>query len=68
MKAFPWENAMKFGLGNLGLSPGQFWAMTPRELSVAYDAIAQTDQSNAPIARNELKGLMARFPDKEKQE
>ena len=65
MKAFPWENAMRFGLGNLGLSPRQFWAMTPRELSLAYEAIAQTNQSNTPIAHDELRGLMARFPDKE---
>ncbi|MCF6303512.1 MAG: phage tail assembly chaperone [Devosiaceae bacterium] len=67
MKPFPWDNVMKFGLGTLGLAPGDFWTMTPRELSAAYDAIVQNSQSKAPIVRHELTGLMARFPDEENE-
>lgn len=65
MRAFPWDNAMKFGLGVMGLAPSEFWAMTPRELSAAYDAIAQNTQGNVSFAAHELEGLMAKFPDKE---
>ena len=32
--AFPWDQAIAAGLGVLGLRPADFWAMTPRELSL----------------------------------
>lgn len=64
-EAFPWENAMKIGLGVLRLSPLQFWAMTPRELQAAYSAHAQTENLQMPIARTEFETLMKKFPDKD---
>ena len=65
MKAFPWENAMKFGLGVLKLSPTDFWAMTPRELQAAYFVHAQITQAQMPIGQVDFTNLMKKFPDKE---
>ncbi len=65
-EAFPWESAMKFGLGVLKLSPLEFWAMTPRELQAAYSAHAQTSNLQTPIARPKFENLMKKFPDKDK--
>ncbi len=67
MKAFPWQNAMAFGLGTLRLSPEQFWAMTPRELEAAFVAINQTGERVDPMNRRDFDRLMSAFPDKEKQ-
>jgi uncharacterized phage protein (TIGR02216 family) len=52
---------MAAGLGLLRLSPQQFWSMTPRELSAALRGLGVVSRS--PLRRNELAGLMARFPD-----
>lgn len=60
MTPFPWKHAIGFALGVLRLSPGQFWSMTPRELSYAIEAA--TGRS-APIDRAVLTELMERFPD-----
>ena len=63
MTAFPWGHAMRFGLGVLRLAPRDFWAMTPRELAMAHEALAG-HRGGAP-ERGTLDGLMARFPDME---
>lgn len=60
MTAFPWEAAMRFGLGVLRLPPRDFWRMTPRELASAWGAVMG---DRGPLARNELDTLMERFPD-----
>lgn len=60
--AFPWRRAMELGLGQLGLAPQAFWAMTPRELAAAAGALGL---AAAPISRGELADLISRFPDKE---
>ncbi|AEQ50806.1 rcc01693 family protein [Pelagibacterium halotolerans] len=65
MSGFPWSNAMAFGLGVLRLSPGAFWAMTPRELAAAHDGVA--GRKGAALGRNDLEALMARHPDGERQ-
>lgn len=51
---------MRFGLGVLRLSPRDFWRMTARELASAWGAVVG---EHAPLGRNELDGLMERFPD-----
>jgi uncharacterized phage protein (TIGR02216 family) len=61
MKAFPWEEAIGFGLGVLRLPPEQFWKMTPRELAHAIRAVA--GHSGPPLARAAFDQLMRRFPD-----
>ncbi len=63
VQAFPWENAMQFGLGVLRLPPDQFWAMTPRELEAAYRANIARAAFAAPMDRGSLEGMMKRFPD-----
>ncbi len=58
---FPWRAAMAFGLGQLRLSPRDFWAMTPRELAAAAEGVF--GPRTEPLARGGLEALMARFPD-----
>ena len=60
-QAFPWAEAIGFGLGILRLSPDAFWRMTPRELSFAIEAA--TGRQAAPFERSTLDQLMGRFPD-----
>ncbi|MFK8252226.1 rcc01693 family protein [Ancylobacter terrae] len=59
--AFPWREAMAFGLGQLRLPPDAFWRMTPRELAAAMGAVL--GPARAPLDRASLAALMARFPD-----
>jgi uncharacterized phage protein (TIGR02216 family) len=47
-------------LGTLRLAPESFWAMTPRELALAIEAL--TGRS-APLKRATLIELMTRYPD-----
>ena len=63
--AFPWDQAMRVGLGLLRLSPDAFWAMTPRELDHAARAVLPAGPR--PPARTALEALMRRFPDGEGQ-
>ncbi|MFG1423915.1 rcc01693 family protein [Roseixanthobacter liquoris] len=60
-RPFPWEGAMRAGLGLLRLSSEQFWRMTPRELSAAVSAF--TPAPHARLDRAGLAALMQRFPD-----
>jgi uncharacterized phage protein (TIGR02216 family) len=60
--AFPWDQAIGFGLGVLRLSPDAFWRMTPRELARAVAAVRTPVIT--PIRRAELDALIARFPDR----
>jgi uncharacterized phage protein (TIGR02216 family) len=58
---FPWDAAMRFGLGRLRLSPDHFWAMTPAELAAAARAHAPLE---APVLdRRSFAALLAQFPD-----
>ncbi len=59
--AFPWARAIGFGLGVLRLAPEAFWAMTPRELGYAIDAVL--GPRDAALERAGFAALMARFPD-----
>ena len=61
MSAFPWREAMQLGFGVMRLSSKEFWGLTPRELSAAFEA-----RSGARILapdRERLGKLMERFPD-----
>jgi uncharacterized phage protein (TIGR02216 family) len=51
---------MAFGFGVLRLSPQEFWAMTPRELAYAIEAISGR---SAPLDRKTFSELMRKFPD-----
>lgn len=61
MKSFPWDEAMRFGFGVMHLSSKEFWGLTPRELSAAFEAMAGP-RREAPD-RQGLNRLMERFPD-----
>lgn len=60
-RAFPWDDAIAFGLGVMRLPPAAFWAMTPRELAAAM-SVARGGGTVAP-SRNTLEDLMSAFPD-----
>ncbi len=62
---FPWREAMAFAFGILRLSPAQFWAMTPRELACAIEAVRGREP--APMQRATLEHLMKSFPDGRRQ-
>ena len=59
-RAFPWKEAIGFGLGVLRLPPEQFWRMTPRELAYAIDAVGG---KRVPLDRADFDALMKRYPD-----
>lgn len=61
MTAFPWREAMRLGFGVLRLSSREFWALTPRELSAAFEALSGR-QTAAPD-RARLTTMMEQFPD-----
>ena len=48
---------MRFGLGQLGLSPREFWVATLREL------VAASPQGSGPPGTGDLVALMRAFPD-----
>jgi uncharacterized phage protein (TIGR02216 family) len=53
---------MELGLGRLGRSPREFWAMTPRELEAAV--AGAIGFAPMPLSREELERLISRFPDR----
>ena len=59
---FPWDEAMRFGLGVLRLSPRAFWETTPRELYAAAEGLFGP---RAAPTRTALNELMQQFPDTE---
>jgi uncharacterized phage protein (TIGR02216 family) len=54
---------MQFGFGVMRLDPKSFWAMTPRELASAFEAL--NGRRMAAPERGRLETMMAAFPDKE---
>lgn len=52
---------MRIGFGVLRLPPNTFWAMTPRELHAACEALAGGARAAPP--RSRLNELMRLFPD-----
>jgi uncharacterized phage protein (TIGR02216 family) len=56
---------MQFGFGILRLSPDEFWAMTPRELGTAFNAIHPG--GTRTFDRQTMEELMKKFPDMEMQ-
>lgn len=54
---------MATGLGLLGLSARDFWAMTPREYAATVRGRLGPLVSEASLRRPDLDALMRRFPD-----
>jgi len=59
MTRFDWPELLRAGLCRLGLQPGQFWALTPVELTMMLG------QGNGVVAldRDRLEHLMHAYPD-----
>lgn len=62
----PWPDLMRIGLGQLKLSPEEFWRTTPKELKYAIEGqlnclIGHHDYE--PLSKKTLDELMQRFPD-----
>ena len=62
MRAIDWPGLMRAGLGQLRLTPDQFWRLSPMELRIMLGAEA----GNPPLTRARLDELAARYPDQEK--
>ncbi len=60
--AMPWDQLMTAGLGQLRLSPTEFWNMTVPELDAALTGAFGSSHVKMP-ARRDLSALMAMFPD-----
>ena len=58
--SFDWPGLLRLGLKGLGLSPAQFWALTPAELML----LLGRDGSEAPLGRARLEELAQAFPDR----
>lgn len=56
---FDWSALMRLGLRNLGLSPQEFWALTPAELLLKLGL----DGGDAPMGRARFEELTQAFPD-----
>ena len=58
MKKFDWAALMRLGLGQLRLTPEQFWQLTPVEL-----ALMAGIEGSGMMTRSGLAELMAKYPD-----
>jgi uncharacterized phage protein (TIGR02216 family) len=56
---FDWAALIRAGFQRLGLTPTQFWALTPAELLM----LLGQDTASAPMNRRQLQALAERFPD-----
>ena len=63
MTAFDWPALVRAGLRDLGLSPAEFWSLTPAELAVKLGH----DGAGGSMDCGTLASLMARFPDQSKE-
>lgn len=57
---FDWPALMRLGLRGLNLTPRDFWALTPAELTLKLGL----DGSDAPMGRARLDELAQAFPDR----
>lgn len=59
-----WGALMRAGISQRGLTPAEFWDLTPAELLLA---LGVSGPQAEPMNRSRLMELMARWPDKEKE-
>lgn len=64
MTGIDWAGLMRAGLGQLQLTPDQFWRLSPVELRIMLGAEALTP----PLTRLRLDELAAAYPDRGKGE
>ncbi|MGQ0565947.1 MAG: rcc01693 family protein [Gemmobacter sp.] len=63
-RAIDWAGLMRAGLLGLGLSPAEFWRLTPVELRVMLGLEAGA----APLTRARLDELARAFPDRKERD
>ena len=61
---FDWPALMRAGLRGLGLTPRDFWALTPAELLMMLGA----GSGSAPMGRARLDELARDFPDRDERD
>lgn len=59
MRALDWPGLMRAGLHGLGLTPTEFWALTPVDLMLMLGR----EPGQGALTRDRLGALMARYPD-----
>lgn len=59
MSAIDWPGLMRAGMHGLGLTPDEFWRLTPVELKIMLGA----DRTSPVLTRARLEELAAAFPD-----
>ena len=59
MKRFDWPGLMRAGMNGLGLTPADFWALTPAELALMLGQ----GSGPTPLDRGRLDELMNAYPD-----
>ncbi|GHC09902.1 hypothetical protein GCM10007291_02820 [Gemmobacter nanjingensis] len=59
MSGIDWPGLMRAGLNGLGLTPAEFWRLTPVELRLMLGA----DRATPAMTRRRLDELAAAFPD-----
>lgn len=59
MSGIDWPGLMRVGLHGLGLTPQEFWRLTPVELRIMLGA----EPGVPPLTRARLDELAAAFPD-----
>ncbi len=57
-----WPGLMRAGLGQLRLTPDQFWRLSPKELRMMLGA----EGASPPLSRARLDELAAAYPDQER--
>lgn len=55
-----WPGLMRVGLRGLGLTPAEFWRLTPAELALMLGEVAGAP----PLTRARLEELAAQWPDR----
>ena len=64
MNALDWPGLIRVGLGRLGLTPAEFWRLTPAELLLMLG----DPNAAAPLSRVRLAELARAWPDAAEQE
>lgn len=62
MNRIDWPGLMRAGMGDLRLTPDQFWRLSPVELRIMLGAEAAVP----PLTRARLEELAAAYPDQGK--
>ncbi|MCV6598443.1 MAG: phage tail assembly chaperone [Mangrovicoccus sp.] len=64
MGGFDWPAMRRRALGQLGLKPAEFWALTP----VEFLEMLGVEPAQAPMGRAGFEALMQAFPDERRDD